>query len=238
MPQSPHLCRPAGPVQSRDNTLATLEYARRYLDLVHVARRLLVARCVAARRAHLLVRLAVLARLVGRRLRCEACDIIWPKLARRSSLCSPRSLCLTFDLGLVTLWLAHHERRRLAVERVRWVRVAQQLRQEHLEDVEHVVHGRPRLVDDVEADTTRPAVCQSCVGSCRCKTCISSILGWKMRFTKPMLGDLYGYWSGSSTWIFQRPPAKGAAAGVSRRRICLPRPPLRHSLSSGPLKRT
>lgn len=25
-----------------------------------------------------------------------------------------------------------------------------------------------------------------------------------------MLGDLNGYWSGSSTWIFQTPPAKGA----------------------------
>ena len=27
---------------------------------------------------------------------------------------------------------------------------------------------------------------------------------------KPILGDLNGYWSGSSTWIFQIPPAKGA----------------------------
>ena len=38
----------------------------------------------------------------------------------------------------------------------------------------------------------------------------SSMLGWNMRFTKPMLGLLYGYWSGSSTWTFHRPPAKGA----------------------------
>jgi hypothetical protein len=38
----------------------------------------------------------------------------------------------------------------------------------------------------------------------------SSMFGWKMRFTKPILGLLYGYWSGSSTWIFHRPPAKGA----------------------------
>ena len=44
----------------------------------------------------------------------------------------------------------------------------------------------------------------------------SSMLGWKMRFTKPMLGLLYGYWSGSSTWTFQRPPVKGAKeAGLS-----------------------
>ena len=27
----------------------------------------------------------------------------------------------------------------------------------------------------------------------------------------PILGDLNGYWSGSSTWIFHTPPAKGAA---------------------------
>lgn len=39
----------------------------------------------------------------------------------------------------------------------------------------------------------------------------SSMLGWKMRFVKPMLGDLYGYWSGSSTCTFQTPPSKGAA---------------------------
>lgn len=29
-----------------------------------------------------------------------------------------------------------------------------------------------------------------------------------------MLGDLYGYWSGSSTWIFHSPPVKGAVAGA------------------------
>ena len=29
--------------------------------------------------------------------------------------------------------------------------------------------------------------------------------------TKPILGDLYGYESGSSTWTFQMPPSNGAA---------------------------
>lgn len=38
----------------------------------------------------------------------------------------------------------------------------------------------------------------------------SSMFGWKMRLTKPILGLLYGYWSGSSTWIFQWPPENGA----------------------------
>jgi hypothetical protein len=28
-----------------------------------------------------------------------------------------------------------------------------------------------------------------------------------------MLGLLYGYWSGISTWIFQLPPLKGAVSG-------------------------
>ena len=51
----------------------------------------------------------------------------------------------------------------------------------------------------------------------------SSILGWKILFMKPIDGDLYGYWFGSSTWIFHSlsgqsellrgtcPPANGAA---------------------------
>jgi hypothetical protein len=42
------------------------------------------------------------------------------------------------------------------------------------------------------------------------KTYSSSMLGWKILFTKPMLGLLYGYWSGNSTCIFQRPPWNGA----------------------------
>lgn len=38
----------------------------------------------------------------------------------------------------------------------------------------------------------------------------SSMFGWKMRFMKPILGDLYGYVSGSSTCTFQMPPSNGA----------------------------
>ena len=38
------------------------------------------------------------------------------------------------------------------------------------------------------------------------------MFGWKILFMKPILGDLNGYWSGSSTWIFQIPPANGARA--------------------------
>jgi len=43
------------------------------------------------------------------------------------------------------------------------------------------------------------------------------MLGWKIRFTKPMLGLLYGYWSGNSTWIFQSPPSKGVSVGPLKR---------------------
>jgi hypothetical protein len=42
------------------------------------------------------------------------------------------------------------------------------------------------------------------------KTNPSSMLGWKILLTKPIDGDLYGYWSGSSTWTFHLPSAKGA----------------------------
>ena len=59
---------------------------------------------------------------------------------------------LTLDFGIIALSIAHQQRRRFAVQRVGRVRVAQQLGQEDLEDVDHVEHGRPGLVDDVEAD--------------------------------------------------------------------------------------
>lgn len=42
------------------------------------------------------------------------------------------------DAVFVRLWVAHQQRRRLAVQRVRRVRVAQQLRDEELEDVHQV----------------------------------------------------------------------------------------------------
>jgi hypothetical protein len=41
-------------------------------------------------------------------------------------------------------------------------------------------------------------------------TYISSIFGWKILFMNPIEGDLYGYWAGSSTWIFQQPVSNGA----------------------------
>lgn len=56
-------------------------------------------------------------------------------------------------------------------------------------------HGSPRA----EGFTSKTQITYS-----------SSIFGWNIRFTKPILGDLYGYWSGSSTWTFHVPFSKGA----------------------------
>jgi hypothetical protein len=56
----------------------------------------------------------------------------------------------TFDLHIVCLRILHQQRRSLSIQRIRRIGVSQQLRQEDLEDVDHVVHRRPSLVDDVE----------------------------------------------------------------------------------------
>lgn len=58
----------------------------------------------------------------------------------------------TFNLQLICLWIPHQQRGGFTIERIGRVRVAQQLRKEDLEDVDHVEHGRPGLVYDVEAD--------------------------------------------------------------------------------------
>ena len=47
------------------------------------------------------------------------------------------------------------------------------------------------------------------------------MFGWKILFMNPILGDLYGYWSGSSTWIFHTPPAKGATYNDTHS-VCTP----------------
>lgn len=78
-------------------------------------------------------------------------------------------------------------------------------------------HRRPCLINDVEADgaTAATATCdmskRNTITGVGRGTDSSSIFGWKILFMKPILGDLNGYWSGSSTWIFHTPPANGAA---------------------------
>jgi hypothetical protein len=60
----------------------------------------------------------------------------------------------TFHLGIVALWLSHEKRRCLTVQGICWIWVSQKLWEEDFEDVDHVVHGRPCLVDDIEAHGT------------------------------------------------------------------------------------
>lgn len=103
--------------------------------ILHIPRRLIlvsIIRLIAPHAAHIVIALALLARLVRRVLARVLEHVL-------------------LHLGLVALRLAHHERGRLAVQRVGGVRVAQELREEDFENVDHVVHGRPGLVDDVEA---------------------------------------------------------------------------------------
>ena len=67
-------------------------------------------------------------------------------------LSSQKKISLTFDLGLICLWIPHQQRRGFSVQRVGGVRVAEELWEEDFEDVDHVEHWGPGLVDDVEAD--------------------------------------------------------------------------------------
>jgi hypothetical protein len=71
---------------------------------------------------------------------------------------SSRGLIRTLNLQIVALGLPNHQGGGLAVEGVGGVGVAEQLGQEDLEDVDHIKHGRPCLVDDIQADGTGPAL--------------------------------------------------------------------------------
>lgn len=64
----------------------------------------------------------------------------------------------TFDLDIVACGISHEEGRGLAVEGVGRVGVAEELRQEDFKDVDHVKHGRPRLVDNIEAHGSGPSI--------------------------------------------------------------------------------
>ena len=65
-------------------------------------------------------------------------------------------MCSTFDPGIVAFGLAHEQSSGFAIQRIGGIRVPEELWQENLKDVDHVEHGRPGLVDDVEADRSGP----------------------------------------------------------------------------------
>ncbi len=58
------------------------------------------------------------------------------------------------DFGFVLFGLVKVEGGGVAVQRVHWIRVGEQLGQKRLEDVHQVVHGRPCLIDHVQADSS------------------------------------------------------------------------------------
>lgn len=77
----------------------------------------------------------------------------WPAIQRILLLAA-----LTLDLCVVSLGVAHEECCGLAVEGVGGVGVPQELGHEDLENVDHVKHRRPGLVDHVETDRARELV--------------------------------------------------------------------------------
>lgn len=166
----------------------------------------------------------------------------------------------TLDLRFILFRMPHKECSSLAIQRVVGVWVAQELGQENLKDVNHIcatvriseiimnTRKLPNIGDQVWLITSRHTepllarilwVIPDCLQGSRWPYS-SSMLGWKILFMKPMLGDLKGYWSGSSTWIFHTPPENGAKEAKSAineylrttkvMRVC--------SLSAGPWKRT
>ncbi|KAK6706262.1 hypothetical protein SNK03_010086 [Fusarium graminearum] len=69
------------------------------------------------------------------------------------SICiSSKGLSLhTFDFSIVALGFSYQQGCCFAVERVGRVGVSQKLGEEDLENVDHIKHGRPSLVNDIQA---------------------------------------------------------------------------------------
>ena len=138
------------------------------LHLIHRPHRLVILIIAhATHTAHLITIIRIIPRIIHVLLRSVLGNILYTTQSP-VSLASNQTpthdtrgavvvLLHTLNLRLIALSVPHHQRRRLAIQRIRRVRVPQQLRQEDLENVHHVVHGRPGLVDDVEADAAGSA---------------------------------------------------------------------------------
>jgi len=109
---------------------------------IHIARGfLVVTRTIASYRAHLIVRLAVLASFICRVLRGKS-RYVFCSRTDEISYTGCRSLSFhTFDLGFITLGFPHHQRSGFAVQGIRGIGIPKQLRQEHFKYVDHFVHG-------------------------------------------------------------------------------------------------
>jgi len=243
-------------------------WSSRDLDIVHLARGLVIVLVKARHGGQVIVVFALGPGLVRRILTSESCNVFWHDELVTARVAVESSREITFDLGIVARGISHEEGGGLTVEGVGRVRVAEKLREEDLEDVDHVKHGRPGLIDNIEAHGPGPSIhvlatflkeksqerappsdaygprralgrwsgltagirfdsgdsgfaaSQRLSPVCLAQlfhawvppgpTYNSSMFGWKMRFMNPILGDLYGYVSGSSTCTFQMPPSNGA----------------------------
>jgi len=60
-----------------------------------------------------------------------------------------------FDLFLVGFWVVHQQTSGLTIQGVLGIRIQQKLWEENWEDVDELIHGWPRLIDYIEAYTSR-----------------------------------------------------------------------------------
>jgi len=61
----------------------------------------------------------------------------------------------TLDLSIVALGLPHKQSCSFSIEWVGRIWVSKELWEEDLEDIDHIEHRRPSLVDDIKTDRTR-----------------------------------------------------------------------------------
>jgi len=148
----------------------------------------------------------------------------------------------TFDFCLICLGLAHQECSGFAVQRIGGVRVAEELGQEDFEDVDHVEHGRPGLVDDVQADRAGSIACISVL--CPSSSIALVVQGYAQLVDVGMEDPVHEADAGALVWVciwelnVDLPESAlewgyGPSAGCSK-----PGYGMWNVLSSGPLNRT
>jgi hypothetical protein len=127
--------------------------------LLHVACWLFVIRDETSDRAHFFIRFAFLASLIGSILG-RVFEHVFCCTAESIEVFSPANNWmpqqLTFDFCLVCRRFTHHQCGSFAIERIGWVGICKQLREKDLEDVDHVVHWRPGLIDDIQTNRSGP----------------------------------------------------------------------------------
>lgn len=140
---------------------------------------------------------------------------IYPCLPFLTPISNPRfQFGHTFDPRLIARLIPHQHSRSLSIQWIARIWITEQLWQKDFENVDHVEHWGPSLVDDVETYRSAPtpkrhvSFMPSFVASSSSSffssiqlgigliwviwrgAHISSMLGWKMRLTKPIEGDL------------------------------------------------